>query len=118
LRIDVRVRGLNVPGKVDDIDVRIFHPDCTSYVNKTLPVLFKQHVVEKRKKYKEYCDLQGHAFVPFVLTTDGALSDEADAFLSSIAHSLATKWRKSKGVVMAWLRAKVSLTAIRTFSAC
>ena len=118
LRVDVRMRGLKGPAVVTDIDVRCFYPDAQSYTTKTLPQLFKQHAKEKLDKYKAACNAAASHFVPFIVTTDGALGTEANELLNLIGSRLAKKWRKTKGVVMSWIRARLSIAIVKATSAC
>ena len=112
------MRGLKGPADVTDIDVRCFYPDAQSYTTKTLPQLFKQHTKEKIDKYKAACNAIASHFILFIVTTDGALGTEANELLNLIGNKLAKKWRKTKGVVMSWIRARLSTAIVKATSAC
>ena len=95
------VRGV---GEIDDIDVRITHLDSRSYVESGVPVetLFEEHHIKpKRATYEQACHGLGHRFVPFVVSTDGVLSEPAKDFVKLIATKTADKWhdwsRKDRG---------------------
>ena len=78
--MDIRVTGLRGLGKVDDIDVRITHLDCPSYItsNDDVETLFFNHHIEpKLNMYDETCRRLRHIFTPFVVSTDGVVSDPA-----------------------------------------
>ena len=118
LRVDLRVRGLKGPADVTDIDVRCFYPDAQSYASKTLKQLFQQHAKEKTEKYKEACTEASSHFIPFITTTDGVLGPEANDLLNLLGNKLSKKWRKPKGVVMGWIRARMSIAIVKATSAC
>ena len=123
--MDVRVHGLRGLGLVDDIDVRIMHLDCDSYVasGKSVEVLFEETAIKpKRNKYEAACRALGHRFVPFAVSTDGVLSDPAKEFVKLMATKTAEKWgMRSPGQmswVMAMLRAKIAVAIVKGASWC
>ena len=77
---------------------------------------------EKVTQYKAACEnhqQQSGEFVPFVATTDGVLGGGAQKVLSQLVERLCTKWEhKSKGEVMAWVRARIGVAIVRAASAC
>ena len=96
-RMDLRLRGLQVSSDLTDIDVRIFHPDAQSYRSRSLQSLFETHEKEKRQRYKEACQSARSSFVPFVLTTDGALNEAANDLVKALAKKLHKKWKRTMG---------------------
>ena len=98
--------------------MRCFYPDAQSYTSKTLPQLFQQHAKEKTDKYKDICKAASAHFTPFITTTDGAIGLEANELLSLLGNKLSKKWRKPKGVVMGWIRARMSIAIVKATSAC
>ena len=61
-------------------------------------------------------------FCPFVVSTDGVLSEPAKDFIKLLATKTADKWgmtgAERTGVVMATLRAKIGTAIVRGASAC
>ncbi len=57
-------------------------------------------------------------FIPFVVTTDGALRPAAQKLIDRLAVKLSTKWKASKGVVMGLIRAPLAMAVARASSAC
>ena len=52
-RADVRARGFWTRAQDAFFDIRIFHPDAASYVDKPLEKLFLQHEQQKKLEYNE-----------------------------------------------------------------
>ena len=73
---------------------------------------------QKERKYHAECERQGLHFVPFVLTPDGALGPSAQKLVRELAELLSGKWRRPKGVVMGWIRARLAMAVARASSAC
>ena len=94
-RIDIRAKNLRGIGETDDLDVRLTHLDSRSYVNsrKTVEELFEDHHIKpKRDMYEEGCRQLRHRFVPFVVSTDGVLSEPAKEIVQVLATKTAEKW--------------------------
>jgi hypothetical protein len=111
----------------DDIDVRITHLDSVTYVTSedSVETLFERHNIKpKRDMYEAACQGLRHTFVPFVVSTDGVLSDPAKDFLRLLATKTAEKWGAEgagkRGVIVAHLRAKIgaAIVNIRGASWC
>ena len=58
------------------------------------------------------------SFSPFVVTVDGALGPEAVLFLRRLAEKLSSRWEKSYGEVLGWIRARLSFAVIRATNLC
>jgi hypothetical protein len=116
---DVYMRGVH-PLKQDTIiDVRVLHPDSgqNSQFDSTAALL-EHHEVAKRKKYQRDCDAKGKHFVPFVVTTDGAMGPAALKLVDALADRLQKQWQRPKGLVRAWVKMRLSLAVARATSAC
>ena len=95
------------------IDVRVFHP-----TSKSLQEEFVKHEREKFKKYNQECNNENIEFVPFVVTTDGALAPKAKSLLQRLTQTLATKWEVPEGVIRGWMKARIAMAIARASSAC
>ena len=82
----------------------------------------KHHIEPKRATYEKACYDLGHRFVPFVVSTDGVLSEPAKDFVKLLANKTAEKWGMTgagrTSVIMATLRAKIGVAIVRGSSAC
>jgi hypothetical protein len=116
---DVYMRGVHSLKQDTIIDVRVVHPDsgANSRFDSTTALL-EHHEIAKRKKYQRDCDAKGKHFVPFVVTTDGAMGPAALKLVDSLADRLQKQWQRPKGLVRAWVRMRLSLAIARATSAC
>ena len=118
LRVDIRIRGLESLTAVTDVDVRCLYPDAPSYRNTKIEKLLENDEKEKMVKYQTAVESEGRRFRPFVVSTDGVTGPAATKLLQQISDKLAEKWKKTKGVVGAWVRAKMSLAIVKACSSC
>ena len=122
LRPDLLLTGLDPYRPRSYLDVRIPYPDASTYAGTSVVRLLEIHEAEKVTQYKTACENHQHQsgeFVPFVATTDGVLGGGAQKVLSQLVERLCTKWEhKSKGEIMAWVRARIGVAIVRAASAC
>ena len=129
LRGDLALRGVHPLRESTTVDVRVFHPEQPTQTNtnnrgarggqdKSMTAQMQKHEAEKNTKYYEVCDREEWDFVPFVISTDGALGLEAEKLLKTLAKKLSEKWERSPGVVMGWIRARMAMAIARASSAC
>ena len=103
---------------VTDVDVRCLYPDAPSYRNTKIEKLLENYEKEKMLEYQKAVELEGKRFRPFVISTDGVTGPAATKLLQQISDKLAEKWKKPKGIVGAWVRAKMSFAVVKACSAC
>ena len=117
---DIRARGLNPADqmKETDIDIRLFYPDAPSYIRKPIDSLLQQQEKEKMVKYKDRVEAQGRLFLPFIISTDGVIGEEGRKMMGWLGSKLGKKWGKDRSLVMAYVRAKMSVAIARAVSAC
>ena len=116
---DVYMRGVHLLKQDTVIDVRVLHPDSGQNARfETTAALLEHHETGKRKKYQRDCDAKGKHFVPFVVTTDGAMGPAALKLVNALADRLQKLWQRPKGLVKAWVRMRLSLAIARATSAC
>ena len=118
LKGDLKIRGMHALKTHSIVDVRVTFPDGGENKSKETKHLMEKHEEEKRKLYKGECDRQGLDFIPFVVTTDGAMGSEAKQLILQLAKALGKKWGKKKGAVLAWIRTRLSFAIVRATSAC
>ena len=124
LRPDLLLTGLDPYRPRSYLDVRIPYPDAPGYLGRSVTRLLESltHEAEKVTQYKTACEThqqQSGEFVPFVATTDGVLGGGAQKVLSQLVERLCTKWEhKSKGEIMAWVRARIGVAIVRATSTC
>ena len=69
-------------------------------------------------KHRVACEARRIRFIPFVVSTDGCLAPQADAYMRLLGRRLAEKWDKSYSYVMQFLRLRVSIATVRAGSSC
>ena len=113
-RLDVKARGFWRKGQDAFFDVRVFHPNASSYRNKPLSSLYRQHENEKKRSYSQRVrEVERAAFTPLVLTTTGGMARECTTFFKRLSAMLADKRRVPYHHVIAWLRCRVSFALLR-----
>ena len=122
LKTDLLLTGLDPIITRTYVDIRVPYPDTTTSKRKPLPQILKEHESEKITKYRAICETHPHlqgSFQPFVVTTDGVLGPCAQQVVQQLVNHLCDKWkRKTRGEVMAWVRARLSVAVVRAVSAC
>ena len=114
-RCDIRARGFWSRGQDAFFDVRVFHPNASSYRNKDLASLYKLHENAKKREYGERVREVEHAvFTPLVLSTCGGMSHETTTFYKKLAADLATKRKLQYSEVLGWLRCRISFALLRS----
>jgi hypothetical protein len=100
LKTDLHVRNLGGDGKVTQVDVRIRHPAAQSYLEKSTDTILSDAEKAKKLTYEATCRRRGEKFVPFIVTTDGALGTEANTMISKLASATADKLKMQKSNVL------------------
>ena len=96
---------------------RIFNPSAPS--NQPLPSAYRRHDKEKRRKYQQRVhEVENASFTPLIFTTTGGMGDAATQFYKRLANLLRAKHSLSYGIVMGWLRCKLSFSLLRSAIIC
>jgi hypothetical protein len=117
---DLGIRGLWQPQRDALIDIRVVDSDANSYVARrhTVAQILNSAQEEKKRKYLTACSARRADFTPFVVTCDGALGPEATRLVEELGSRLSNKWGRPYSVVIGWLRARITVAAIRATSLC
>ena len=100
-------------------DVRVFNPFAASYRTLSVPALYRRHEREKRARYEERVrEVERAAFTPLVFSAAGGASKLTTTFLKRLASLLAERLNEPYCVAMAWLRARLSFSLLRSAIAC
>ena len=98
-------------------DVRIFNPSAPS--NQPLHSAYRRHDKEKRREYQQRVhEVENASFTPLIFTTTGGMGDAATQFYKRLANLLSAKHSLSYGIVMGWLRCKLSFSLLRSAIMC
>jgi hypothetical protein len=80
--------------------------------------VLKSQEKEKKRKCLRACLENRRHFTPFVLSVDGLLGREAKTFSKRLAAKLAGKWQKSCSQVCGYVKARLSMAAVRATHLC
>eukprot|EP00731_Ephydatia_muelleri_P019440 Em0012g265a len=117
-RADIRARGFWSKGQDAYFEVRVFHPNASSYVSKPLSALFRTHEQAKKREYEQRIhDVEHGVFTPLVFSTSGAMGREATTFYKRLADLLSDKQDKAYSL-MGWLRCRLSFAILRSAIIC
>ena len=92
--------------------------DAQSYLSQAPQSVLAVAKKEKRRKYVRACEERRASFTPLCFSVDGMPGKEAETFLRLLGSDLAAKWDKSYGVVMQWIRVRLSFAILRATNLC
>ena len=114
-RLDIAANGLWGPFQKTMFDVRVFHPNCKTYKNKSLKDIYKLHENMKIKDYQQrVLQTEKASFTPLIYSTNGGMAPQAEVFHKRIANLIAEKKNERYSDVMAHLRTNLSFTMLRS----
>ena len=94
--------------------MRIFNPSAPS--NLPLHSAYRHHDKEKKREYQQRVhEVENASFTPLIFTTTGGMGDAATQFYKRLANLLSAK---HNGIVMGWLRCKLSFSLLRSAIMC
>ena len=118
-RLDIRAHGFWNESQDAFFDVRVFYPFASSYSNKSMSSLYRQHEQQKRREYGQRVrEVEHGGFTPLVFSTAGGTAPEATIFLKRLASLLSEKRDESYSATMGWLRCITSFCLLRTSLRC
>ena len=119
-RLDVRARGFWDNSHHDAFfDVRVFYPLASSYSQKPLATVYREHERKKKLEYgRRVREIEHGSFTPLVFTVNGGMAPEATVMFKRLANLLAEKQQDSYGAIMGWLRCRISFNLLRSSLLC
>ena len=117
---DIRAKGLWTNTWRDTfVDVRVFHPDCPSYLSTAVPALYKRFEKEKKRQYGQRVrEVELGSFTPIVFSATGGMGAEAQTFYKRLAGQLSIKKNMPFHLTMKWLRTHLSVILLRSSLMC
>ena len=92
-----------------------FHPNASSYKNKSLPQLYKLHENHKIRDYQHrVLQTEKASFTPLVYSTHGGMAPQSLAFHRKLASLVAEKRNESYNDVLSCMRTKLSFAMLRS----
>jgi hypothetical protein len=118
-RLDVHARGFWERQRSAFFDVRVCHPNAESYKELTPKQIYRMHENEKKRMYNQrVTDIEQGTFTPLIFTTTGGMGEECKKYHSRLAELIAIKKGEKYSKTMAWIRAKISFSIIRSALLC
>jgi hypothetical protein len=114
-RLDIRAKGFWNRQQDAFFDVRVFHPNAPSYRNTSIPSLYRQHEMAKKREYGDRIrEVEYAVFTPLVFSTTGGMGKETAVAYKHLAELLAEKRKSEYGITLAWMRCILSFALIRS----
>ena len=119
-RLDIKANGFWGEGSEEAFfDVRVFNPFASSYRSLPIPTVYVRHEKEKRDRYEERVrEVERAAFTPLVFAATGGAGKLTTAFLKRLAVIMAEKNDEAYCTTMAWLRARLAFSLLRSAIVC
>ena len=114
-RPDVSSRGLWSTFQRTFYDVRVLHPNCSSYKDKTMEAIYKIHEDAKMNTYNSRVIMvEKGTFTPLVYTTFGGWSPLATRYHKRLAELISRKRNEEYHHVMSHIRTRVRFSLLRS----
>ena len=114
-RLDVSGVGVWGGHERTFLDIRVTHPNCPSYADKSTDQIFKLHENEKKKEYNvRVLEVEKGSFTPMVFLTNGGAGPEANKHHKRIAQLMAERRKEEYSKVLAYIRRRVSFNLMKS----
>ena len=112
---DVSSRGLWSTFERIFFDVRVFHPNASSYQSSSSSALYERHEKEKMKKYNaRILTVEKGTFTPLVYTTFGGCGPQASAYHKRLAKLISKKRNEEYHQVITHIRTRIRFSLLRS----
>ena len=114
-RLDISAIGIWSQYEKSFFDVRVFHPNADSYMDKSFSTLYKQHENQKKSEYNDRV-LQNEraSFTPLIFSTTGGMGPECDRLNRRLAELLSRKRNEPYSKVISHIRHRLRFALLRT----
>ena len=97
------------------LDIKVFHPNCASYINMNLQEAYVHHENIKKRSYRErVLNVEHGSLTPIVFSTAGGASPEANKHHKRIAQLIALKRKEEYSHVMEYIRTRLRFNLLRS----
>ena len=101
-RLDVSGVGVWGTHERTFLDIKVFHPNCASYINMSLEDAYVHHENIKKRNYRErVLNVEHGSLTPIVFSTAGGASPEANKHHKRIAQLIALKRNLLRSILIA-----------------
>ena len=112
---DISSRGLWSTFERTFYDVRVFHPNCPSYLSKSSEDLYKLHEKQKMRKYNSrVLTVEKGSFTPLVYTTFGGWGPQATRYHKRLAERMSKKRNEDYSHIMSYMRTRIRFSLLRS----
>ena len=116
-RLDVSAIGVWSPCKKSMCDIRVFHPNAPSHMNRPLPALYAQNEAEEKAAYNDrVLNVEKATFTPLVFATTGGMGMESSRFFKKVAEMLAGKRKEQVSCVLAYVRTRLRFALLMVYA--
>ena len=116
-RARLDVSGVGVWGEYEKtfLDIRIMHPNSSSYLDQSIEQVYITHEDEKKRKYGErVLQVEKGSFTPIVMSTFGGSGKEADRHHKRIATLIAQKKNENYADVINYVRTRLRFSLLKS----
>ena len=114
-RLDVSGVGVWGTHERTFLDIKVFHPNCVSYVGKEIEKVYVQHENMKKRDYRErVLNVEHGSLTPIVFTTSGGAGPEANRHHKRIAQLMALKKKGEYSVIIQYIRTRLRFNLLRS----
>ena len=114
-RLDVSGVGVWGTHERTFLDIKVFHPNCASYINMNLQEAYVHHENIKKRSYRErVLNVEHGSLTPIVFSTAGGASPEANKHHKRIAQLIALKRKEEYSHVMEYIRTRLRFNLLRS----
>ena len=112
---DISSRGLWSTFERTFYDVRVFHPNASSYRSTDTSQLYRNHEQEKMRKYNSrVITVERGSFTPLIYTTFGGWGPQATRYHKRLAEKIANKRNEKYSHVLSHMRTKIRFALLRS----
>ena len=114
-RLDVSGLGVWSPHEIAFLDIRVVHPNCTSYIDKSIEKVYEIHEKQKKREYNErVVQVEKGSFTPIVMSTFGGMGVEATKFHKRLAELIAKKRGETYSSVVNYIRTRLRFSLLKS----
>lgn len=114
-RLDVSGVGVWGSHERTFLDIKVFHPNCSSYIDNEIEQNYVNHENIKKKAYRErVLNVEHGSFTPVIFSTTGGASPEANKHHKRIAQLISLKKKEEYSQVINFIRTRLRFNLLRS----
>ena len=114
-RLDVSGVGVWGTHERTFLDIKVFHPNCATYINMDLERAYVHHENIKKRNYRErVLNVEHGSFTPIIFSTTGGAGPETTRHHKRIAQLIALKRKDEYSSVMQYIRTRLRFNLLRS----